>query len=98
MPAAQVATYGGGSPRKSLAQWLYHCHVPRHVIADIGGWALTNRDAMDSYHTTEPRMTMEVKAALVCPQHVAGTHLPPGERTYAGSFSRLDPLHPCMLR
>ena len=63
-PDLSPAEYSGGSPRKSMAQWLYNANIPRHVIADIGGWKLTHRDAMDGYHTTEPTRAMQVKYDL----------------------------------
>jgi hypothetical protein len=99
MTSVQAATYGGGSPRKSLAQWLYNANVPRHVIADVGGWSLSNRDAMDGYHATEPAETMRVKAALTCPRHTSDTGgSPSGQRAHPGWFSsRLPPTHPCMF-
>ena len=63
-PDLDPTEYNGGSSRKSMAQWMYNANVPRHVIADVGGWKLSNRDAMDGYHVTEPTMTMQVKSDL----------------------------------
>ena len=63
-PDLDPKEYSGGSPRKSMAQWLYNANVPRHVIADIGGRKLSNRDAMDGYHATEPTRAMQVKYDL----------------------------------
>ena len=36
----------------------------RHVIADVGGWTLASRDAMDGYHETDPEMILKVKSDI----------------------------------
>jgi len=63
-PELDVRQYSGGSPRKPMAQWLYNSGVPRHVIADIGGWSLGQRDATDGDHGAQPATVLMVKAAL----------------------------------
>jgi hypothetical protein len=63
-PDMDSRQFGAGSPRKSMAQWLYAAGVPRHVIADVGGWTLASRDAMDGYHETDPYMILKVKSDL----------------------------------
>ena len=47
-----------------MAQWLYNAKIPRHVIADIGGWSLSQRDAMDGYHCTEPKDKLKTLSNL----------------------------------
>ena len=59
-----------------MAQWLHDARVPRHVIADIGGWTLSQRDAMDGYHDTKPADKVDVLASLhesCINPHVFGT-------------------------
>jgi hypothetical protein len=63
-PDTDVKQYGGGSMRKSCAQWLYIAGIPRHVIADIGGWKLSQRDAMDGYHCASYTQVLSVKNDL----------------------------------
>ena len=61
--------FGGGTPRKSFAQLLNANGVPKHVVADICGWKLQQRDAMDGYMHTTPSMQMEAKARLPGPSY-----------------------------
>ena len=61
--------FGGGTPRKSFAQLLNANGVPKHVVADICGWKLQQRDAMDGYMHTTPRMQLETKARLPGPSY-----------------------------
>lgn len=61
--------FGGGTPRKSFAQLLNANGVPRHIVADICGWKLQQRDAMDGYMHTTPRMQLETKARLPGPSY-----------------------------
>jgi hypothetical protein len=63
-PGVNDKLYGGGSMRKSCAQWLYIAGIPRTVIADIGGWKLSGRDAMDGYHSASYTQVLNVKADL----------------------------------
>ncbi|KAK3251817.1 hypothetical protein CYMTET_38870 [Cymbomonas tetramitiformis] len=42
--------YGGGSPRKSLGQWLWTYGWPHRVISAAGGW-YTSKVAMHLYFT-----------------------------------------------
>ena len=77
-PEMDVSRFSGGTPRKSMAQWLYDAKVPRHVIADIGGWTLSQRDAMDGYHETTPADRITTLANLhehCINQHIFGTSL-----------------------
>ena len=60
---------GGGTPRKSFAQLLNVVGVDRQQMADIGGWKLENREAMEGYKVTTPRMQMTVKANLPGPSY-----------------------------
>ena len=69
LPELTPTDYGGGTPRKSFAQWLNAAGVPRHVIADICGWSLQNRDAMDGYMHTSPDMMLAAKASLPGPSY-----------------------------
>ena len=50
-PELDVRHYIGGTPRKSMTQWMYNSGVPRHVTADIDGWSLGQRDAMGAATT-----------------------------------------------
>ena len=61
--------FGGGTPRKSFAQALNANGVPKHIVADICGWKLQQRDAMDGYMHTTPRMQLEIKARLPGPSY-----------------------------
>ena len=67
--ALDAKDYGGGTPRKSFAQWMNAAGVPRHVMADICGWSLRNRDAMDGYMQTTPEMMMRIKTSLPAPAY-----------------------------
>lgn len=67
--ALDARDYGGGTPRKSFAQWMNATGVPRHVMADICGWSLRNRDAMDGYMKTTPEMVLRVKSSLPAPAY-----------------------------
>ena len=67
--ALDAKDYGGGTPRKSFAQWMNATGVPRHVMADICGWSLRNRDAMDGYMKTTPEMMMRIKSSLPAPTY-----------------------------
>eukprot|EP00238_Polyblepharides_amylifera_P000975 CAMPEP_0196572842 /NCGR_PEP_ID=MMETSP1081-20130531/2821_1 /TAXON_ID=36882 /ORGANISM="Pyramimonas amylifera, Strain CCMP720" /LENGTH=355 /DNA_ID=CAMNT_0041890303 /DNA_START=887 /DNA_END=1954 /DNA_ORIENTATION=- len=56
-PFAQYVS--GGSPRKSLAQWLWDNGQERRLIADVGGW-FTGQDAVDSYFKTQGIRILQV--------------------------------------
>ena len=44
--------------------------VPRHIMADICGWSLRNRDAMDGYMKTTPEMVvLRIKSSLPAPAY-----------------------------
>ena len=60
-PDTDIKQYAGGNLRKYMAQWLYLGGIPRHVIADIGGWKLSQRDAMDGYHSASYTQVLSVK-------------------------------------
>ena len=49
--------FGGGSPRKTLAQLLFAIHRCRRMVIDFGGWADGEQQAVDSYfhYTLEQR-------------------------------------------
>ena len=64
LPELTASDYGGGTPRKSMAQWLNVAGIPRHVIADVCGWARPDRNAMDGYQHTTAEMQMAAKSAL----------------------------------
>jgi len=53
----------GGTPRKSLAQWLWDAGHERRLIADIGGWATTH-DAVDGYFRTQGKKILQVLMSL----------------------------------
>ena len=44
---------GGGTPRKSMAQWRYRVRHSKWVIVDICGWSHSDRDVADVYFGTE---------------------------------------------
>ena len=67
--ALDARDYGGGTPRKSFAPWMNATGVPRHVMADICGWSLRNRDAMDGYMKTTPEMVLRIKSSLPAPAY-----------------------------
>ena len=63
-PLADPDSYGAGSPRKSLAQWLWTAGHGDRIIADIGGWRLPAEPAVAGYHKTEYKTILEIKSSL----------------------------------
>lgn len=62
--------YGGGTPRKSMAQWLNVNGTATRQLANICGWALPDSgQAIDGYLHTTPRMQMDAKASLPAPAY-----------------------------
>jgi hypothetical protein len=61
--ATDAMTFGGGSPRKGTADWLWMVGTFRRVIADIGGWSVRT-DAVDLYFKTRPRQVHQIMSAL----------------------------------
>ena len=46
----EAELFGGGSPRKTLAQLLWSVHHDRRVVVDFGGWSMGREEsAVDSY-------------------------------------------------
>lgn len=51
----EVELFGGGSPRKTLAQLLWAVHHNRRIVVDFGGWSKGKDEAaVDSYFHTTP--------------------------------------------
>ena len=56
--------YGGGSPRKSMAEMLWAAGSDKRTIQDLGGWAVSKRDAVDAYFSTKPHQRLRILAGL----------------------------------
>jgi hypothetical protein len=61
--AVDAMGFGGGSPRKSLAEWLWSVDTYRRVIADVGGWSVRT-DAVDMYFKTRPKQLHRILSDL----------------------------------
>jgi hypothetical protein len=60
VPSSRV---GGGTPRKSLSQWLWDAGYAKRVIADVGGWR-TREDAVDGYFRTQGPAVLRILERL----------------------------------
>jgi hypothetical protein len=60
----ELKRYGGGSPRKSMAEMLWAAGEQKRTIQDLGGWAVSKRDAVDSYFSTKPHQRLRILAGL----------------------------------
>ena len=58
-----LSRVGGGTPRKSMAQWLWDAGHSKRVIADVGGWR-TREDAVDGYFRTQGAAVLRILRAL----------------------------------
>ena len=64
LPELDYRDHSGGTPRKSLAQWLNIAGVPERQPADICGWSIPDRAAMVGYLHTTPQMHMDYKLLI----------------------------------
>ena len=62
--AGVLAQYGGGSPRKSLAEVLWAAGFEKRIIRDLGGWALPKSESVDLYFKTRPHQRLDVLTKL----------------------------------
>jgi len=60
----ELRKYGGGSPRKSMAEMLWAAGAQKRTIQDLGGWAVSKRDAVDSYFSTKPHQRLRLLSEL----------------------------------
>ena len=60
----ELRKYGGGSPRKSMAEMLWAAGSQKRTIQDLGGWAVSKRDAVDSYFSTKPHQRLRILSEL----------------------------------
>ena len=64
LPELDYRDHSGGTPRKSMAQWLNIAGVPERQLADICGWSIPDRAAMVGYLHTTPQMHMDYKLLI----------------------------------
>ena len=59
------ALYGGGTPRKSLAEFLWAAGFQKRIIRDLGGWAVPKQEAVDMYFRTRPHKRKKILSSLL---------------------------------
>ena len=64
--AVGLSRVGWGTPRKSMAQWLWDAGHYKRVIADVGG-CRTREDAVDGYFRTQGVAVLRILRALRVP-------------------------------